>query len=55
LEPVQLVPADSDDLTVTHTDESEPSNHEEDSWARKEKLLNVLDVEESLTEVESRS
>ena len=53
LEPVQLVQVDSFDLTAAHTKELETSNNEGDSYARKGKLLDMLDVEDSLTKVES--
>ena len=54
-EPVQLVPADSEGLAVTNIEEVETSqnNEEAEVWDRKEKLLSELDVEESLTKVES--
>ena len=54
LELVQLVPADSGGLAVTHTDEVEISqdNEEAEVWGRKEKLLSEFDVEESLIKVE---
>ena len=55
LELVQLVPADSEGLAVTHTGgvETSQDNEEVEVWGRKEELLSEFDVEESLTKVKS--